>query len=58
MLYNQEPGTSIAVPTLGAENIGQLVPVGIIPLEVGEGWKARLAAGKDVTATLLVDAIF
>lgn len=57
MLYNQEPGTSIAVPTLGAENIGQLIPVGIIPLEVGEGWKARLEAGKDVTATLLVDTI-
>jgi len=56
-LYNQEPGTSIAVPTLGAENIGQLVPVGIIPLEVGESWKARLKAGKDVTVKLLVNAI-
>jgi Zn-dependent M28 family amino/carboxypeptidase len=56
-LYNQENGTKIAVPTLGAENIGQLVPVGIIPLEIGMDWKARLAAAKEVTATLLVDAI-
>lgn len=45
------------MPTLGAENIGQLVPVGIIPLEVGESWKASLKAGKDVTVTLLVDAV-
>lgn len=57
ILYNQEPGTAIAMPTLGAENIGQLVPVGIIPLEVGESWKTSLKAGKDVTVTLLVDAV-
>ncbi|KAK4153787.1 peptidase-like protein [Chaetomidium leptoderma] len=57
ILYNEEPGTAIAVPTLGAENIGLLVPAAIIPLEVGEGWKTRLAAGEDLTATLLVDAV-
>jgi Zn-dependent M28 family amino/carboxypeptidase len=56
-LYNQEPGTTIVVPTLGADSIGQVVPVGIIPLEVGESWKARLAAGEDLSVTLLVDAI-
>ncbi|KAK4119804.1 peptidase-like protein [Parathielavia appendiculata] len=57
ILYNQEPGTSIAVPTLGAETIGQTVPVGIIPLEVGENWRARLASRADVVVTLLVDSI-
>ncbi len=31
--------------------------MGIIPLEISKCWKARLAAGKDATATLLVDAI-
>jgi Zn-dependent M28 family amino/carboxypeptidase len=57
ILFNQEPGTTIVVPTLGAESIGQVVPVGIIPLEVGESWKSRLAAGEDLSVTLLVDAI-
>ncbi|KAK4664628.1 uncharacterized protein QC763_512440 [Podospora pseudopauciseta] len=57
ILYNQAPGTNYATPTLGAENIGQLVPVGIVPLEAGEAWIARLGAGEDVVVSLLVDAI-
>ncbi|KAK4032895.1 peptidase-like protein [Parachaetomium inaequale] len=57
ILYDEEPGTNIIVPTLGAENIGLLVPIGIIPLEVGTSWKARLAAGEEVTVSLLVDAV-
>ncbi|KAL2135130.1 hypothetical protein VTI74DRAFT_9723 [Chaetomium olivicolor] len=57
ILYDQNPGTKIVVPTLEAENIGKLVPVGIIPLEVGTSWKTRLAAGEDLVVTLLVDAI-
>lgn len=57
ILYNQDPGMNYPVPTLGAENIGKLVPVGIIPLDVGESWRARLAAGEDVSVTLLVDAV-
>ncbi|KEY69230.1 hypothetical protein S7711_01685 [Stachybotrys chartarum IBT 7711] len=50
-----------AVPnigSLGAANIGLLAPVGMIPLAVGEAWFDRLAAGEELTATLLVDAIF
>ncbi len=57
-MYNQDPGNGIVVPTLGAENIGQLIPVGIIPLEVGQAWKTRVAAGETVKVTLLVDSIF
>ncbi|KAK0724109.1 peptidase family M28 [Lasiosphaeris hirsuta] len=57
LIYNQEPGTDFAVPTLGEANIGLLVPVGIIPLEVASAWIPRLAAGQDLKATLLVDAI-
>ena len=56
-MYDEVPGTNIVVPTLGAENIGRMVPIGIIPLEVGQDWKSRLAAGEEVTATLLVDSI-
>jgi Zn-dependent M28 family amino/carboxypeptidase len=56
-LYDEVPGTNIVVPTLGADNIGRMVPIGIIPLEVGQEWKSRLAAGEEVTATLLVDSI-
>ncbi|KAK3899164.1 peptidase-like protein [Staphylotrichum tortipilum] len=58
IVYNQNPGNAIVVPTLGAENIGQLIPVGIIPLEVGQAWKTRVAAGESVKVTLLVDSIF
>jgi aminopeptidase Y len=57
ILYDEVPGTNIVVPTLGADNIGRMVPIGIIPLEVGQEWKSRLAAGEEVTATLLVDSI-
>ncbi|KAJ4286361.1 hypothetical protein N0V88_008067 [Collariella sp. IMI 366227] len=57
ILYDQAPGTNIVVPTLEAENIGKLVPVGIIPLDVGTAWKTRVAAGEDVVVGLLVDAI-
>lgn len=56
-MYNQDPGTEYATPTLGAESIGQVLPVGIIPLEVGESWKGRLAAGERLDVTLIVDAI-
>ncbi|KAK0714078.1 hypothetical protein B0T26DRAFT_742498 [Lasiosphaeria miniovina] len=57
ILYNQLPGTDYPTPTLGAENIGQLVPVGIIPLEVGNAWIDRLKANENVVVNLLVDAI-
>jgi aminopeptidase Y len=56
ILWNQDPG-DIVMPTLGADSIGQTVPVGIIPYEVGLAWKARLAAGEDVKVKLVVDAI-
>jgi Zn-dependent M28 family amino/carboxypeptidase len=58
ILYNQNPGTNISSATLGESNMGLLVPVGVVPLEVGTAWKARLAAGEKLTATLLVDASF
>ncbi|KAK4164688.1 putative aminopeptidase [Cladorrhinum sp. PSN259] len=57
ILYNQAPGTDYATPTLGAENLGQIIPVGIVPLEVGTAWIARLGAGETLTVNLLVDAI-
>jgi Zn-dependent M28 family amino/carboxypeptidase len=57
IVYNQDPGTNYPVPTLQAENIGKMVPSGIIPLDVAETWRTRLAAGEDVVVTLLVDAI-
>lgn len=46
------------VGTLSASNIGKLVPLGLIPLSAGEAWFARLAAGEQLTVTLLVDAFF
>ncbi|EQB50099.1 peptidase family M28 [Colletotrichum gloeosporioides Cg-14] len=58
ILYNNVPGDDIVKPTLGAENIGLLVPLGIITEETGEAWSASLAAGEEVVVTLLVDSIF
>lgn len=58
ILYNQNPGTAYGSATLSAENIGLLVPTGIIPLEIGTAWKARLAAGEKLTASILVDSVF
>ncbi|KAB5522912.1 hypothetical protein GE09DRAFT_495448 [Coniochaeta sp. 2T2.1] len=58
IVYNQTPGTAYGSATLSADNIGLLVPAGLIPLEVGTAWKARLAAGEKLSASLLVDSVF
>lgn len=57
ILWNQVDGVPSSA-TLSAENIGLLVPVGVIRKEVGEGWKARLAAGEELVVNLVVDSIF
>ncbi|EGR45765.1 uncharacterized protein TRIREDRAFT_81087 [Trichoderma reesei QM6a] len=57
ILYNNVPGDSIGGATLSANNIGLLVPVGVITEEYGKGWKARLAQGEVLKATLVVDSI-
>ncbi|KAL3424104.1 peptidase family M28 [Phlyctema vagabunda] len=57
ILYNQNPGTPGSA-TLAAENIGLLVPVGVVTLDVGEAWKARLGAGEELVVNLVVDSIF
>jgi aminopeptidase Y len=44
--------------TLAAENIGLLAPVGLVSLDVGEAWLARIAANETLTVSLLVDSIF
>lgn len=58
LVYQPQPGTNFSSATLSADNIGLLVPAGLIPLEVAQVWQARLAAGEEVSATLLVDSIF
>ncbi|KAI0541129.1 aminopeptidase Y [Xylaria digitata] len=44
--------------TLTAESYGLLIPVGTIPLAVGQAWKESLVAGEEVVVELYVDAIF
>jgi aminopeptidase Y len=58
IVYNQEVGTNYQTATLLEANMGQLIPAGLIPLDVGTGWKARLAAGEKLAVTLIVDAEF
>lgn len=57
ILYNQDPGTNYSRATLGAENRDKVVPTAVIPLEVGNEWKAALADGKEVVVSLLVDSV-
>jgi hypothetical protein len=57
ILYNNQPGKPIGSATLSASNIGLLVPVGVITLEDGSAWKARLAGGEALAATLVVDSV-
>lgn len=45
------------MPTLGDDSIGQVIPVGIVPLEVGSAWVQRLEAGEDLQVTLIVDTV-
>lgn len=57
LVYNQSPGTNYGSATLGADNRFDVIPMGMIPLEVGEAWKARLAGGEELEVNLLVDSI-
>lgn len=57
ILYNQNPGKPIGSATLSADNIGKLIPVGVITLEDGSDWKKRLGAGETLNVNLLVDSV-
>ncbi|KAF5021266.1 hypothetical protein F66182_6664 [Fusarium sp. NRRL 66182] len=57
LLVNQTPGQDISSATLGAENLESIVPVGVIPLEVGTAWRERIEGGEELEVTLLVDSI-
>ena len=56
VLYHQTSG-EISGATLGADNIGKIVPVGVVHLEKGQEWSQRLASGEKLQVTLLVDSI-
>ncbi|MBE3047494.1 M28 family peptidase, partial [Candidatus Bathyarchaeota archaeon] len=58
ILYNKDPGTNYTAGSFGAENRYKVIPTATIPLEVASEWKKRLAEGKEVPVTLLVDSIF
>lgn len=57
ILVNAAPGENISSATLGAENLGLIVPVGVIPLEVGTAWRERIEGGEKLEVTLMVDSI-
>ncbi|KAM0454424.1 hypothetical protein ACHAPV_008294 [Trichoderma viride] len=57
ILYNDEPGGTIAPASLGIENVGLLVPAGIITLQDGLDWKERLADDEDLFVSLIVDSV-
>ncbi|KAF5013010.1 hypothetical protein FDECE_957 [Fusarium decemcellulare] len=57
ILVNQSPGENIPSATLSAENLDLIVPVGVIPLEIGTAWRERIEGGEELEVTLLVDSI-
>ncbi|KAK2616529.1 hypothetical protein QQS21_000572 [Conoideocrella luteorostrata] len=57
MFYNDAPGKAYGSATLSAVNVGKLVPSGLIPLEDGQAWIKRLAAGEKLSVTLIVDSL-
>lgn len=56
IFYNDSPGKEYRSATLQAVNVGKLVPCRLMPLEDGQSWIRRLAAGEKLRATLVVDA--
>ncbi|KAH9902148.1 hypothetical protein F4778DRAFT_110779 [Xylariomycetidae sp. FL2044] len=57
VLYHNLEGTPSSA-TLGAENIGLLVPLATVYRDVGLAWAERLAAGEELSVTLDIEAIF
>ncbi|CAL3964632.1 unnamed protein product [Diplocarpon coronariae] len=57
IVWNQIAGTPGSA-TLSSENIGLIVPVALVTMDVGEAWKKRLAAGEELVINLLVDSVF
>jgi len=58
LLVHNAPGEGITSATLSAENLELIVPVGVIPLEVGTAWRTRIEAGEKLEVTLLVDSFY
>ncbi|POR37526.1 Peptide hydrolase [Tolypocladium paradoxum] len=48
---------NVSSATLGVDNVGKLVPVGLVGLHDGLAWSKRLAAGETFNVRLVVDAI-
>ncbi|EFY97572.1 peptidase M28 family protein [Metarhizium robertsii] len=57
IFYNNTPGKNYSTATLQAKNVGKLIPSGLVALEDGEAWAARVAAGDKLSVTLVVDAV-
>lgn len=57
IFYNNTPGPKYNGATLQAQNVGKLIPSGLIPLEDGEAWSKRVVAGEKLSVTLIVDSI-
>jgi len=56
ILYNQAPGTNYSNTQLNIDDSKIIVPLGLIPLEIGNAWKGRLAKGETLTVNLVVDS--
>ncbi|GAO19286.1 hypothetical protein UVI_02063420 [Ustilaginoidea virens] len=55
VFYNNAPGKQYGSATLGAANVGKLIPSGLVPLEDGQAWMGRLSQGEKLAVTLVVD---
>lgn len=56
LLVNDQPG-SIVPSTLTSARYETMIATGIIPLDIGQAWASRLAAGEELTVSFSLDVI-
>lgn len=56
VLINDVAGPNISSATLSAENYGKIAPVGVVTLEQGTAWHARVQRNETLTVKLFVNA--
>lgn len=57
VVFNDNPAQTAGSGSLGAENVGKLVPVGVITYDEGNAWAERLKDGETLEINLTIDVL-
>ncbi|KAF9766668.1 hypothetical protein IL306_000885 [Fusarium sp. DS 682] len=57
IIFNNNPDQTAGSGSLGAENFGKLVPVGVITYDQGTSWVERIIAGEKLNVNLAIDVL-